>query len=375
MKKINIFGSTGSVGSKAIEIAHQNGFEILGITGNVNHKKLIEQARKYTPKYVCVFNKDSFEIVRDALNDTGIKVLPESEIGEIAKLKVDCCVMAISGNSGLLPTFLSVENAKRLAIATKEVIISGGNVLIELAKLRNTEIIPIDSEHNAIFQCLIGEDRNSISELLLTASGGPFVNFEEEALKEVTLKDVLKHPNWIMGKKITVDSATLLNKALEIIEAAYLFKLPIDKIGSLIHTNSIIHGMARFADGSLKAAISTPDMKLPISYAINYPHRKGCNLKNLLFEELEGLMFKKKKDWQIRNMDLAYTAFRESKVISFNVANEIAVSDFISGKIKFNEIYKVVREILENSEIEKVNSFEDIVMTIECVKRRRGVVQ
>lgn len=250
MKKISIFGSTGSIGQKALKIAQKSNFEVVSISGNRNHKKLIEQAEYYHPKYVCVSDYEAFEIVKDALIGKDTEVLPESEMNNISKLETDCFVMAISGIAGLEPTFSALGHTKRLAIATKEVIISAGDLLINFAKNYNTEIIPIDSEHSAIFQCIQGE-KNVVKEIILTASGGPFVDFEEDDLRKVTLSDALKHPNWTMGNKITIDSATLINKALEIIEASYLFNFPIENITPLIHPSSIIHGMVRFCDGSI----------------------------------------------------------------------------------------------------------------------------
>ncbi len=367
MKTISIFGSTGTVGVKALEIAINNGFEIIAITGNNNHKKLIEQAKLCSPKYVCISDKNAFEIVKNKLINTGIQVVSQSEINNIAKINVDCAVMAIAGNAGLSPSFFCLGHAKRLAMATKEVIISGGKFFMNLALEKQTEILPIDSEHNAIYQCLIGEDKNSVTEIILTASGGPFVDFEEFDFNKVTINDALKHPNWAMGKKITIDSATLINKALEMIEASYLFDINIKKIKPLIHTGSLIHGLVRFIDNSFKVAVSFPDMRLPISYALNYPNRVDCNLQNLNFEKIGSLNFKEQKLWQKRNINLAYESFKEGKVITFNRANEIAVNYFLNGKLKFNEIYNFISKALEKSKSEKINSIEDIFSTIELI--------
>ena len=339
MKTVTIWGSTGVIGAKALDIAIKSGFEIVAIISNSNYSKLIEQAKMANPKYVGVADKRAYEIVKEALESTDIEVLPESEFANLSQLKVDCCVMAISGNAGLKPTFECLGYARRLAIATKEAIISGGKLLQNLAKQKQTEIIPIDSEHNSIFQCLLGENSKNIKELILTASGGPFVDLEESDLKNVTVEKALQHPNWNMGKKNTIDSATMINKALEIIEAAYLFDIDIKKIKPLIHTNSIIHGMVGFNDGSLKALLSMPNMNIPISYAINYPDRQKVSVPDLDFESIRSLNFRKPTSWQKRNVELAYQAFDEKKVISFNTANEIAVSKFLDGKLRFNEIF------------------------------------
>lgn len=360
MKNISIFGATGSIGEKALKIAKASGFEITAISGNRNYKKLIEQAKYYHPKYVCVTDDSVFKIVNEALLNENIRIIPKEEINNIAKLKTDCCVIAISGIAGLEPTFSSLGNTKRLAIATKEVIISAGDLLTDLAQKTKTEIIPVDSEHSAIFQCIQGEKKEFINEIILTASGGPFVDFEEKDLGKVTLSDALKHPNWTMGKKITIDSATLINKALEIIEASYLFKIPINNIKPLIHTSSIIHGLVKFNDGSYKAALSFPDMILPISYVLNYPERIDCKLPNLDFCKLKSLDFKELKPWQKRNIDLAYYAFKEKKVIALNVANEYTVNMFLKGQINFCDIYKIISDILEKSSEEDVCSLNDI---------------
>lgn len=367
MKTISIFGSTGSIGEKTLRAAKSSGFDIVSITANCNHVKLIEQSLEYHPQYVCVTNDHSYTIVKRALSDKEIRVVPKEEINEIAQLNVDCCVMAISGIAGLEPVFACLGNAKRLAIATKEVIISAGKLLINSAKDKGTEIIPIDSEHSAIFQCLIGENVEFIKEIILTASGGPFVNFEEADLEKVTVADALKHPNWSMGSKITIDSATLINKALEIIEASYLFSFPIERIKPLIHTNSIIHGLVKFNDNSFKAALSFPDMIFPISYALNYPKRTECDLPDLDFSSMSMLNFKQIKDWQRRNVDLAYQAFRNNKVIALNMANEYAVSEFLKDNIKFSDIYRIVSNLLEKSHPENPDSLSDINEIINII--------
>jgi 1-deoxy-D-xylulose-5-phosphate reductoisomerase len=368
-----IFGSTGTIGTKAVGIAYSNEFEIIAISGNKNFKELVKQAKEYKPKYVCVADSESFTKVKDALSSNGdIEVLPRNEIANIAKLNVDCCVMAISGSAALSPTFSCLGHAKRLAIANKESIILGGKLLMDSAKSKDTEIIPVDSEHNAIFQCINNENKDSISEIILTASGGVFLDLEEKELGKVTVSDALKNPNWVMGKKVTIDSATLINKAIEIIEAAYLFDFPIEKITPLIHVDSIIHGLVKFKDCSLKAVLAYPDMRLPISFAINYPDRKDCKLPEIDFSKIETLSFRKPKQWQKRNLNLAYQAFKEKKVVAFNTANEIAVSKFLKNKIKFNEIYGVVVKILSQAEEEQIASLEDITNLIRKYENLTG---
>lgn len=365
MKTISIWGSTGVIGSKALAIATKSGFDVVSIVGNSNHGKLIEQGLALKPRYIGVADVTSFKIVKEALDSTETEVLPESEFENLAQLNVGCCVMAISGKAGLRPTFSCLGHAKRLAIATKEAIIAGGKLLQTLASQLGTNIIPIDSEHNSIFQCLQGEDPKSIRKLVLTASGGPFLNLDESELMNVTVGDALKHPNWNMGKKNTIDSATMINKALEIIEAAYLFGIDISRIESIIHPNSIIHGMVEFSDNSIKALMAAPDMNLPISYAINYPHRVECELPRLNLGAIDSLKFEQPKNWQLRNINLAYQAFNENKVIAFNTANEEAVSLFLNHKINFCEIYKCIQNALETAQKEVCTSIDDIINVIK----------
>lgn len=365
MKTISIWGSTGVIGSKALAIATKSGFEVVSIVGNSNHGKLIEQGLALKPRYIGVADVTSFKIVKEALDSTETEVLPESEFENLAQLNVGCCVMAISGKAGLRPTFSCLGHAKRLAIATKEAIIAGGKLLQTLASQLGTNIIPIDSEHNSIFQCLQGEDPKTIRKLVLTASGGPFLDLDESELMNVTVGDALKHPNWNMGKKNTIDSATMINKALEIIEAAYLFDIDISKIESIIHPNSIIHGMVEFSDNSIKALMAAPDMNMPISYAINYPHRVDCELPRLNLGAIGSLKFERPKNWQLRNINLAYQAFNENKVIAFNTANEEAVSLFLNHKINFCEIYKFIQNTLETAQKEVCTSIDDIINVIK----------
>jgi 1-deoxy-D-xylulose-5-phosphate reductoisomerase len=370
VKKISIFGSTGIIGKKAVNIAHTNNFEIIAISGNQNTEELIRQALKFQPRYVCVANNEIFKKVKESLAGCKTEVLPGMEITNLAELDVDCCVIATAGDFGLLPTFKCLGRTKRLAIASKEVILFGGSLLMTFAQKHNTEVIPIDSEHNAIFQCINDEKKESIEEVILTASGGAFLDYDENELSNIDVRDALKHPNWNMGQKITIDSSTLMNKALEIIEAAYLFEIPIEKIKPLLHTNSIIHGLVKFVDKSFKAVLSFPDMFVPISFAINYPNRTFIdNLPDVNFEKLGNLSFGNFKNWQERNINLAYQVFHDEKVIAFAVADEIAVTKFINNKIRFDEIYKTIVKILDVSYKEKINSVEDIVNTISTVRQ------
>jgi 1-deoxy-D-xylulose-5-phosphate reductoisomerase len=344
LKKASILGASGSVGRKAFKEVVANGFEIIAISGNKNYSELIKQAEEASPHYVCVSDNEAFNIVKSAVG-SHIKVLPGCELNRLAALDVDICFMSIAGAFAVEPTFACLGHAKRLAISSKEAIIIGGHSLREQAQIRHTEIIPIDSEHNAIFQSLIGEDIKSIRKIIITASGGPFIDLEEEELEQVAISEALCHPNWRMGATITIDSATMFNKAKEIIEAAYLFDIYIDNIEPLIHPDSIIHGIVEFVDGTYKAVLTHADMKYPILNAIHYPKRIQNKDDPINFVEIGNLKFKKPKQWQKRNIDLAYLAFHEGKVIEFIEANDLAVKKFLNKEIRFNEIYKLVSNI------------------------------
>lgn len=339
MKTLSIWGSTGVIGSKAFEIGRRSGFKIEAIVGNTNHQELIAQAKIAHPRYVGVYNREAFEIVKKELQSTEVQVISNEELPKLAHFYVDCCVMAVSGSIGLDYTQECLGHTKRIAIATKEALISGGKTLMQCAFEKKTEIIPIDSEHNAIFQCLVGEDSKNISELILTASGGPFLNYDEEDLKNVTIEQALNHPNWRMGKKNSIDSATCINKALEIIEASILFDIDISKIKVLIHPVSIIHGAIKFRDGSIKALLSQPDMNIPISYALNFPNRASSKNSDFDILNLSKLEFIPPKPWQQRNINLAYQAMGKNKAHKLNIANEIAVEKFLAGELKFSDIF------------------------------------
>ncbi|MDR0640373.1 MAG: 1-deoxy-D-xylulose-5-phosphate reductoisomerase [Holosporales bacterium] len=372
---VSIFGSTGTIGQKALSIAKSNGFEIVVISGNRNHGLLIEQALECAPKYVCVSDEARNQIVRDALSGSSTEVIPHKEMCNVASIDVDCCIMAISGIAALAPTFACIGHAKKLALATKEVIICGGRYLMNRAQDEGTKIIPVDSEHSAIYQCLEGNTPQDINQMILTASGGPFLYREESELANVTVDEALKHPNWRMGKKITIDSATLINKALEMIEASILFDIPIDRINPLIHRESIIHGMVSFADGTFKAVLSQPDMSIPISFAMNYPERKPLDIGAVDFYDIEALRFTRPKSWQTRNMAIAYSVVNERKSIAFNVANEAVVQKFLDGEIRFSEIYDNILKVLDKAESENVGSYEDIVGIIEYTHAIRELLK
>jgi 1-deoxy-D-xylulose-5-phosphate reductoisomerase len=272
--------------------------------------------------------------------------------------------MAGITNTIIGSTFACLGHAKRLAIASKEPIIIGGKFLKTMAEQTETEILPVDSEHSAIFQCLVGEDEGAVERLILTASGGPFLGLDEPELDvRATIEETLNHPKWNMGSKISVDSATMINKAFEIIEAAILFDIDINRIIPVIHPESVIHGLVEFTDGNVKAVMSPADMNFPISYAMNYPFRSPLpGIRRLDLSNLGNIQFVDQKDWQRKNIDLGYRAFRENKSIAFVVADAVAVDGFLNGKIRFTQIHQIIDKILDISQTEKIESYSDIAM-------------
>ena len=360
-KTISIFGSTGVIGSKALDLAQKFGYKIKALIANKNYKKIIDQANIYHPEIIGIADNETFAKVKETLNTSDIKIYPKSELNNLATIDIDCLIMAISGTASIESTFSCLGHAKRLAIASKEAIIAGGMLLQTIAKGKGTEIIPVDSEHSSVFQCLRGELPKDIEQLILTASGGSFIDYEESDLTNISVSDALQHPNWNMGYKNTIDSSTLINKALEIIEASYLFNIEIEKVKAIIHPQSIIHAFVKFCDNSYKSLMYTPDMNHPIAYAMKYPERSNNVVKDLDLLNLSDLRFQKMKPWQKRNIDLAYHAYNEKKVISFNSANEIAVNLFIKKRISFCDIYNTISLCLECARTENPNSVEDII--------------
>lgn len=367
MKKISIFGSTGEIGSKMVNfvIDNRDQFDVMCLACGSNYNSIISQANILRPRYVVVSDKNAYEIVKNKLKMT---VLPAEALNEVAMMDVDIMGMAISGMAGILPSFYCLGHAKTLAIANKETIVAGGKFFINTAHNTGTEIIPIDSEHSAIYQCLVGEDRSDIEEVILTCSGGPFIDLSEDELKMVTVEQALCHPKWKMGRKNTIDSATVMNKALEILEAAFLFNIDIDKIRAIIHRQSIIHGFVSFRDSSIKALLSYPDMTIPISYALN--GAKRCLQKDFKLDLNTSLFFEPIKSWQKKSLDFAYRAYKEDKNIVLNTINEKCVLDFLDGNIAFSDIQTIIEKTLDSS-IQKyeVSSISDVVAAIKLAKQ------
>lgn len=374
-KKIVILGSTGSIGTQTIDVIASNPdkFELFGITAHSNAELLINQAKKYKPNFVIVTKDECYPIVKEALSNEDIKVFAgiDSVCDLVSMPSVDTVVTAMVGYAGLKPTISAVKAGKTIALANKETLVVAGELIKDLALKHHAPILPVDSEHSAIFQCLAGEITNPIEKIILTASGGPFRNHSLEELKYVTKADALKHPNWDMGAKITIDSASMMNKGFEVIEAKWLFDLNIDQIDVLVHPQSIIHSMVQFKDGSVKAQLGLPDMRLPIAYALSYPNRLENNYERLDFLKFNQLNFEKPDIERFRNLGFAFQAMKQGGNMPciLNAANEIAVYGFLNDKISFLGMSDLIEWAMTNTDFIANPSYEDYVATDSLVRK------
>ncbi|PLX08036.1 MAG: 1-deoxy-D-xylulose-5-phosphate reductoisomerase [Marinilabiliales bacterium] len=368
-KRIAILGSTGSIGKQTIEVISKNAdlFEVEVLTANNNESLLIEQAKITKPNAVVIANENLYQTVCDALLDDDIKVYAgEKAIEEIVEMEsIDTVVTAMVGFSGLAATINAIRKGKRIALANKETLVVAGNIITKLAIENNAEIIPVDSEHSAIFQCLTGENNNPIEKIMLTASGGPFRTISKEQLKTVTVKEALNHPNWSMGNKITIDSASMMNKGLEVIEAKWLFGLTPDQIEVVIHPQSIVHSLVQFTDGSIKAQLGLPDMRLPIQYALGFPKRLNTNFPRFSFSDFSKLTFEQPNTDKFKCLALAYNAMNKGGNVPciMNAANEVAVELFLNGQIQFPQIAEIIEMTMESIEFIKEPKLEDYFST------------
>ncbi len=376
MKNIAIIGSTGSIGTQTLDIVRENkDLKVVAISAGSNIELLEKQAREFMPDIVGIWDEDKAKQLRVALSDVNIRVVSGMEgLVEIATYKESqILVTAIVGMIGIRPTIEAVKAGKDIALANKETLVTAGHIIMPLAKERGVSILPVDSEHSAIFQCIHGETNmgvnNKISRLLITASGGPFRGRKRGELLNVTVEDALKHPNWAMGRKITIDSATLVNKGLEVIEAKWLFDIEPDNIEVVVQPQSIIHSMVEFEDGSVKAQLGTPDMKLPIQYALYYPERRYLPGDRLDFTKMNGIIIDKPDRETFLGLNFAYNAIKAggSMPTVFNAANEKAVALFLEKKIKFLQIYEIIdacmkaHTIIDNPNLEEILSTEQWV--------------
>ena len=373
-KQIAILGSTGSIGTQALEVLAQNVdlFEIYAITANNNVDLLIEQARKFQPEMVAIGNESHYQKLKNELSDLPIKVFAGIEsIAQVAEMQpVDIVLTAMVGYSGLKPTINAIKAGKKIALANKETLVVAGELICELALENNSAIIPVDSEHSAIFQCLTGEGNNPVEKLILTASGGPFRTKSIHELETVTSAQALKHPNWDMGAKITIDSASMMNKGFEIIEAKWLFGVTPEQIQVVIHPQSIIHSMVQFADGSIKAQLGMPDMKLPIQYAFTYPERLKTNFSRFNFDLCSQFTFEQPDLERFRNLAFAYHAMDKGGNMPciLNAANEIVVAEFLKGRIGFLQMSDIIENAMAKAEFIAKPTYDDYVKTDALVR-------
>jgi len=373
-KQIAILGSTGSIGTQALEVISENDslFDVYALTANNNVDLLIEQCRKYNPEMVAIGNEDHYLKLKEALADLPIKVFAgEDSIAQLAEMQpIDMVLTAMVGYSGLKPTISAIKAGKKIALANKETLVVAGELVCDLAANFNSAILPVDSEHSAIFQCLAGEGNNPIEKLILTASGGPFRTMSMRDLEHVTSAQALKHPNWDMGAKITIDSASLMNKGFEIIEAKWLFGVSPDQIEVVVHPQSIIHSMVQFADGSIKAQLGMPDMKLPIQYAFTYPDRLRTNFPRFEFSLCDQFTFEKPDLERFRNLDFAYYAMDKGGNMPciLNAANEIVVAEFLKDKIGFLQMSDIIENVLAKAEFIAKPTYDDYVKTDALVR-------
>lgn len=369
MKNIAIIGSTGSIGTQTLEVvdAHSDLFAVEILTAHNNIALLEAQARKYDPNIVVIGNEDKYLQLKEALSDTDIKVYAGSDaIAQVVKTSsVDVVVTATVGYSGLLPTINAIKAGKTIALANKETLVVAGELITGLVEKHKVAILPVDSEHSAIFQCLVGERMDQVNKLILTASGGPFRGFTTDMLQHVTAKDALKHPNWNMGEKVTIDSASLMNKGFEVMEAKWLFGMLPNQIDVLVHPQSIIHSMVEFIDGNVKAQLGVPDMRLPIQYALAYPNRISGITENLDFRKFNQLTFEEPDINTFRNLRLAYYAMQQGGNMPciLNAANEIAVEAFLKNQSTFLGMSDLIEQCMEQITYISKPTLDDYIAT------------
>lgn len=368
MKKIAILGSTGSIGTQTLDVVRANGdIQVLGLSAGRSIKLLEEQIREFSPRLVAVWDEDAAKQLAVNVADTNTKVVSGMDgLMELARMEeVEILVTAIVGMIGIRPTMEAIKAGKDIALANKETLVTAGHLIMKLAKEHNVKILPVDSEHSAIFQCVHQEERKGIEKLLITASGGPFRGMKTADLEKVTVEDALKHPNWAMGQKITIDSATLVNKGLEVMEAKWLFDMDIDHIQVVVQPKSIIHSMVEFRDGAVMAQLGTPDMKLPIQYALYYPERRFLAGDRLDFSALSQITFENPDMDTFLGLPMALEAGRigGSMPTVFNAANERAVALFLQKKIGFLDIYRIIRDSMDAHEVIADPQLEEILET------------
>lgn len=367
LKNIAILGATGSIGTQALEVirANPDAYRAVVLTAQNNADLLIAQALEFSPEMVVIGCEDHFEKVVQALPNVNVLCGEEALLEAVTLTSVDFVLTALMGAAGLNPTIAAINAGKDIGLANKETLVVAGELVMSLAREKGVQIIPVDSEHSAIFQCLTGEEYENIEKIYLTASGGPFFGKDKNFLKNVTAKEALKHPNWVMGAKITIDSASLMNKGLEVIEAKWLFGLAPEQVEVIVHPQSVIHSIVQFKDGSMKAQMGMPDMKLPIHYALAYPKRINSNFERFSFLKYPQLTFLPADTESFPNLNLAYKALTQGGNMPciVNAANEVVVAAFLAGEIGFLEMSTVIEDCMENITFEEQPSIENYLET------------
>jgi 1-deoxy-D-xylulose-5-phosphate reductoisomerase len=369
MKQIAILGSTGSIGTQTLDVVrqHRNAFAVYALTAHRSVEKLIEQALEFNPAVVCIADESCYPRLRDALSDLPIKVMAgDKALEEIVTMPaIDVVVAAMVGYAGLPPTIAAIKAKKTIALANKETLVVAGEMICRLAQQHQVSILPVDSEHSAIYQSLVGEDIASVEKLLLTASGGPFRTFSLEQMRHVTAAEALQHPNWDMGAKITIDSASMMNKGFEVIEARWLFNIPVEKIQVLVHPQSVVHSAVQFVDGSVKAQLGTPDMRMPIQYALTYPERWQSDVPRLDLFATHSLTFEEPDVQRFPNLRLAYEAINRGGNVPcvLNAANEVVNQAFREGKCGFLQMSDVIAKTMNRTAFIPQPTYEDYVQT------------
>ncbi len=369
IKRIAILGSTGSIGTQALEVIgqHPHAFEVAVLTAQTNGDLLVKQAIEFKPSHVVIGDKSQYSAVKSALEPYQISVLVGAEaLEEVVCLpQVDVVLTALVGYAGLLPTVKAIKAGKPIALANKETLVVAGALIMPMAREMGVPILPVDSEHSAIFQCLMGESHNPIEKVILTASGGPFRGKKRSELEQVTRAQALKHPNWTMGAKITIDSASLMNKGLEVIEAAWLFDVHASQIDVVVHPQSIVHSLVQFEDGSIKAQLGLPDMKLPIQFALGYPNRMRADFPRFDFKDFASLTFEQPDIETFRNLGLAFQALEKGGNMPciLNAANEVAVDAFLKDDIGFLQMSDLLANCMDQGTYLQAPSLEDYVNT------------
>lgn len=365
--RIAILGSTGSIGTQTLDVVrrHPDRFEAYALVANNSVERLIAQAREFRPECVVINNPEHYQRLKAELEDLPIKVFAGAEaVEQVVQMdSVDTVVTAMVGYAGLASTIAAIKAGKRIALANKETLVVAGELITELAQQHHSPIIPVDSEHGAIFQCLAGEDVDSVSRLIITASGGPFRTFTKEMLATVTAADALRHPTWRMGAKITIDSASLMNKGFEVMEARWLFGITADRIDVVVHPQSIVHSMVEFTDGSIKAQLGVPDMRLPIQYALSYPDRISSPVEHLNLTKVASLTFEQPDPERFPNLELAFRALRQGGNMPcvLNAANEVVVRAFLEDRIGFPDMSRTIERVMDRAEFLARPTYDDYV--------------